>query len=178
MFDLGDPELYSWNNCEKPEEEDTTKYYTLIWANVPADAPEAGVEIIGTFDSWGGTAMEKLDNGWYFAQLNVTAGDEFKFREAGTWNNELVHWVATEWKALDNIKFKDVPGWGVETTYKGVPCFELEIDLSEDYIWKANIHEGIENVVLTEKAKKVVVDGVLYIIRDNKLFNLQGAQVR
>lgn len=38
--------------------------------------------------------------------------------------------------------------------------------------------QGIENVVLTEKAQKVVVDGVLYIVRDNKLFNLQGAQVR
>ena len=38
--------------------------------------------------------------------------------------------------------------------------------------------EGIENVVLTEKAQKVVVDGVIYIIRDNKLFNLQGTQVR
>jgi len=38
--------------------------------------------------------------------------------------------------------------------------------------------QGIENVVLTEKAQKVVVDGAIYIIRDNKLFNLQGAQVR
>ena len=38
--------------------------------------------------------------------------------------------------------------------------------------------EGIENIVLTEKAKKVVVDGVIYIVRDNKLFNLQGTQVK
>jgi hypothetical protein len=38
--------------------------------------------------------------------------------------------------------------------------------------------EGIESIVLTEKAQKVVVDGVIYIVRDNKLFNLQGAQVR
>ena len=38
--------------------------------------------------------------------------------------------------------------------------------------------QGIENVTLTEKAQKVVVDGVIYIIRDNKLYNLQGAQVR
>ncbi len=38
--------------------------------------------------------------------------------------------------------------------------------------------EGIENIVLTEKAQKVVVDGVIYIVRDNKMFNLQGAQVR
>ncbi|MBO4453891.1 MAG: hypothetical protein J5761_02425, partial [Paludibacteraceae bacterium] len=38
--------------------------------------------------------------------------------------------------------------------------------------------QGIENVLLTEKAQKVMVDGVLYIIRDNKMYNVQGAQVR
>lgn len=38
--------------------------------------------------------------------------------------------------------------------------------------------EGVENVVLTEKAKKVMVDGVLYIVRDNKMFDVRGAQVR
>lgn len=38
--------------------------------------------------------------------------------------------------------------------------------------------EGVENIVLTEKAQKVLIDGVVYIIRDNKIFNLQGTQVR
>ncbi len=38
--------------------------------------------------------------------------------------------------------------------------------------------QGIENVTLTEKANKVMVDGVLYIVRDGKMFNVQGAQVR
>ena len=38
--------------------------------------------------------------------------------------------------------------------------------------------EGIENIVLTEQAQKVVVDGVMYIIRDGKMFNAQGVQVR
>ncbi len=38
--------------------------------------------------------------------------------------------------------------------------------------------QGIENVTLTEKAQKVVVDGVVYVVRDGKMFNLQGAQVR
>lgn len=37
---------------------------------------------------------------------------------------------------------------------------------------------SIDNVTLTEKAQKVMVDGVVYIVRDNKMFNLQGAQVR
>ena len=38
--------------------------------------------------------------------------------------------------------------------------------------------QGIENVVLTEKAKKVVVDGMVFIVRDGKMFDLTGAQVR
>jgi hypothetical protein len=38
--------------------------------------------------------------------------------------------------------------------------------------------EGIENVTLTEKAQKVMIDGVMYIVRDNKMYNAQGVQVR
>ena len=49
--------------------------------------------------------------------------------------------------------------------------------ISSAYLLKEN-HEGIENIVLTEKAQKVIVDGVIYIVRDGKLFNLTGAQVR
>jgi len=178
-YDLGDPELYSWNNCEKP----SAPEYVVIWVNVPANAPEAGVEIIGTFDSWEGTAMERLDNGWYFAELEAAATDQFKFREAGTWDNEIVYVQKKTDEdtavGLDNIKFKDV--WA-EDSYKGTPCKSIELDLSDAavYVWKANwvVPEGIEDVVLTAEAKKVMVDGVLYIVRNNKLFNVQGTQVR
>ena len=38
--------------------------------------------------------------------------------------------------------------------------------------------QGIENVVLTEEAQKVIVDGVIYIIRDGKAYNVMGARVR
>ena len=173
MYDLGDPEKYSWNNCEKPGEPE----YVVIWVNVPAGAPAVGVEIIGTFDEWAGTAMELLENGWYFAQLEAAASDEFKFREAGSWNNEIYVQNANTgmWEAFTQISFGSV--W-VEDLYKGDPCKSIELDLSgENYGWKANV-ESIENVVLTEKAQKVVVDGVMYIIRDNKMFNVQGTQVR
>jgi len=179
VYDLGDPEKYSWTNCEKPGEPE----YVVIWVNVPANAPEAGVEIIGSFDSWVGTAMELLDNGWYFAKLEAAPTDQFKFREAGTWDNEIVYVQkkTDEGKAvgLDNITFKDV--WK-EDSYKETPCKSIELDLSdpEVYVWKAHWVEpqGIEEIVLTEKARKVVVEGQLYIVRDNKLFNVTGVQVR
>ena len=38
--------------------------------------------------------------------------------------------------------------------------------------------QGIENIELTEEAKKVVMDGSLYIVRDGKIFNAQGIRVR
>lgn len=51
-------------------------------------------------------------------------------------------------------------------------------EISSGDLIHAEAPQGIENIVLTEKAQKVVVDGVIYIVRDNKLFNLQGTQVR
>lgn len=38
--------------------------------------------------------------------------------------------------------------------------------------------QGIENIELTKEAKKVEMDGKVFIIRDEKLFDLRGAQVR
>ncbi|MBR4564160.1 MAG: leucine-rich repeat protein [Paludibacteraceae bacterium] len=38
--------------------------------------------------------------------------------------------------------------------------------------------QGIENIELTREPHKVLVDGVIYIVRDGKLFNLQGARVK
>lgn len=178
-YDLGDPTLYSWTNCEKP----SAPEYVVVFVNVPANAPAAGVEIIGSFDGWEGTAMELLDNGWYFASFDAAATDQFKFREAGSWDNEIVY-VQKKTEddtavGLDNITFKDV--WS-EDSYKGTPCKWIELDYSDAavYVWKANwvVPEGLEDVVLTVEAKKVMVDGVLYISRDNKLFNVQGTQVR
>ena len=173
-YDLGDPDLYSWNNCEKPQPQDSTVYVTVVYLKAPAGAPVEGVEIIGTFDNWAGTAMALENSGEYFAELNVMGFQEFKFRQAGSWDNEIV--TAADGAGLANMKFEQL--WQ-DDTYQGTSCKKIELDLSgEDYVWKANWVEGIENVVLTEKAQKVVVDGVMYIIRDNKMFNVQGAQVR
>lgn len=174
VYDLGDPAKYSWNNCEKPEPVDSTVYYTRVTLKVPANGPAAGVEIIGTFDNWAGTAMALDNTGAYFVELNVMGFQEFKFREAGTWDNEIVY--AASGEGLANTKFEQL--WQ-DDTYEGAPCKMIELDLSgEEYVWKANWVEGIEEVVLTEQAQKVIVDGVLYIVRDNKMFNVQGTQVR
>lgn len=171
VIDYSDTEKYQYPKCGAVEEDPE---YTIVAVKVPAGAPAAGVEVIGTFDSWAGTAMELLNTGYWFAEIEAKPSDEFKFREANNWDNEIVY--AANGEALQNIVFKNE--WK-DDSYKGVPCKMVELDFSgAEYVWKANWTEGIENVTLTEKAQKVVVDGVLYIVRDNKMFNVQGAQVR
>lgn len=53
--------------------------------------------------------------------------------------------------------------------------YEFTFTTAEGAIGQA---EGIENIELTKEAKKVVMDGKVFIIRDEKLYDLRGAQVR
>lgn len=55
---------------------------------------------------------------------------------------------------------------------------EIILEVTDGTMKKVEPLTGVENTVLTQKAQKVMIDGVVYIMRDNKLFNIQGAQVR
>ena len=83
--------------------------------------------------------------------------------------------------------FRCTPDYLVETgdyvyvkgkIQKYVKDEKVQIEIGNGTATHGEAPEGIENIVLTEKAQKVVVDGVIYIVRDNKMFNLQGTQVR
>lgn len=177
-YDLREENL-RWARCAPAEPAE----YTVLWINLPAEnAPEA-VEIIGTFDDWQGTALEKLDNGWFFAELEAKASQYFKFRTAGIWppeGQEIEVYDGEEdtWRTIKDNELVFGQLWQ-DDTYKGTPCKWIELDFSDPelYRWSGS-EQGIENITLTEKAQKVVVDGVLYIVRDNKMFNVQGTQVR
>ena len=160
----GDP-LFRYANCTEPTEPE----HYAVHLKAPAGGP-AEVEIVGSFgeDTWNnGIAMELVAGVWS-VELDADPLSEFKFRKLGTWDDEIQVWNGEGWDGLPNMQF------GAEAE-DGV--IDLDFTDPEFYKWKST-PEGIENVVLTEKAQKVVVDGVLYIIRDNKMFNVQGAQVR
>lgn len=165
-----------WARCAEIIPEDP--YTVNVTLTAPAGAPAAGVDIIGDFDGWAGTLMT-LENGKYTASVIATPSQKFKFREVGTWENEIL--IADEtveggWAAFPDTQFQSV--WEL-TDVEFVANINLDLSDPALYKWKAvNPNEGIEEVVLTEQAQKVIVDGVLYIVRDNKMFNVQGTQVR
>lgn len=91
----------SWKNvpCDLVEEKVT------VTVKVPACGCPENVDIIGGFDGWAGTQMTKVSDGVYSAEIVAAAGVEYKFREAGTWDNEILvlNEETDEWKGMDNI---------------------------------------------------------------------------
>ena len=153
----------------------------IFGVNVPANGKPESIEMVGDFEgaTWeNGIVLTVSETGWYISyEVYASADDEFKIRGAGSWENELYVRNAETgmWEAMSNIKFGDV--W-TDDTYKGEPVKWVELDYSgANYGWKTAV-QGIENIELTEKAKKVVLDGMIYIVRDGKLFNVTGAQVK
>ena len=171
VFDLGDPAKYSWTNCEKPEVYEEKEFdYTINVANAPV-CGEAVLAIVGSYAAcnWKAENAVAVENG--AAALHAKNTDEFKFLDKSKvldedpendWSNEVKGFAQTTFHKADIA----------DGTEDGV----IAIDLAEAQF--AECAQGIENITLTEKAQKVVVDGVLYIVRDNKMFNVQGTQVR
>ena len=171
-FDVRAADL-RWARCAAPED----AFEVAVSLIAPAGAPAAGVDIIGSFDGWTGMAMT-LANGVYTATVSATPSQVFKFREAGTWDNEILIADAEAeggWKGFPDTQFGSVWEPAAE---EGKMVINLDLSDPTMYAWKVPFNEGIEEVVLTEQAQKVIVDGVLYIVRDNKMFNVQGTQVR
>ena len=174
-FDLRDEDL-RWARCD-----DSPIETVEVSVKLPAENfPEEGVEIIGTFDDWTGVAMA-MDGDVYKATVEAKASQFFKFRSAGKWPGEEggteleVYRLDDEWTTIQNNELVFGQLWEGE---EGARTLYIDLSDPDAYRWQAREEQGIENIGLTEKAHKVVVDGVIYIVRDNKLFNLQGAQVR
>ena len=132
-----------WARCEE-------EYPVKLQVKLPAlGCPEA-IEIIGTFDDWSGTAMELLESGWFFVDLEAKASHDFKFRSAGSWDHDIeIYRVANdEWtQVLDNeLNFGQL--WH-DSIYNGMSCKWIEIDMSDPtyYRWggKYNLNVICDN---------------------------------
>ena len=130
-------EMSYWKGHTNPcvEETDMNVYVYLI---APQNAPAAGVEIIGDFDNWVGTTMEEVSSGEYAQLITATASQGFKFREVGTWDNEIVYWTGSEWVTLSNIQFSDV--WTDGTgSLEGYKVVALDLSNPDQYRWISDI---------------------------------------
>lgn len=148
---------------------------------VPDGAPEAGVELMGDFiggDNFAKGVQMELVDGKYTASVRGVATNKFKLRETSNWDNQIQIWDESKEEWVNNDS-----NWQFDEEWEeGASAGRMLIDLDwsdpKEFRWPEAGPQGIKNVTLSEKAHKVVVDGVLYIVRDNKMFNVQGGQVR
>ena len=174
------------------KEENVEREVAKLGINFPAENCPAdnNIEMAGSFAE-GTMVMEKIVATGYFVNydfVNAAADDTFKFRAVD--NNELVlcKFIPAngdkEEKWVQAI-FKFGNYWQ-DDSWHGTPCKYIELDLSDgaQYAWMEGMPEpdpedqGISNTAVGEKAQKVIMDGMIYIVRDGKLFNLQGMEVK
>lgn len=184
-----------WSKYEAAPEIEGDLVYLAV--NLPTENRPADdqIEVVGTFQfNNGAIGLKKLDSGWFiynnpeandFPLFYAAADDTFKFRDKSNNNKVLCELVDDQWvQAI--FKFGD--DWSKEEGgYKGSdPCWWYENDLSDaaQYAWKEGMpepdpeEEGLINTVAAQKAVKRIVNGQLFIVRDGKMFNATGAQVK
>ena len=169
IFDFSDPAKYRYAQCGG----DMSEYTVSVVAKLPAGAPAAGVEIVGSFEGWAvAPVLMTVDaEGNYTAQVIAKESDEFKFREAGTWENQVI--FVADGAELPNTKFGEV--WADQD---GAKVINIDFSDPTTYAWK--VPSALENIKFdaTEGIRKVVIDGSIYIIKGNAVYNVMGAQVR
>ena len=173
---------------EKEEEEPQVQTdETVIYVAFPSANKPENIEVAGTFEA-GAWGMRVFNGDWYTCNEDLFTSEEdtLKFRDADNHDIVLCQRIPANGEGEDKwvqllLKCSDfeVVSWKGEMVRV---IEEQNFFDATNYAWMAGMPEpspeGIQNVVLAEKAKKVVVDGVLYIVRDGKMFNVQGAQVR
>ena len=191
------PNVYfvdAWKNnpCTAQPEPELELDKTVGYVAFPTENRPASIELAGVNRdfTWPMAALQAAP--WYITDYNfdnylyTAVSDTIKFRDAA--NNAIVlcEFIPANggqegrWQqffvAMADYEMALEKGTMVRLIE------ELDLSNASNYAWMENAPEplpaGIEHIVLTEKAQKVIVDGVIYIVRDGKLFNLQGAQVR
>ncbi len=99
-------EILYWKNHNNPCNEIKSNYD--VYLSAPQNAPDS-IEIIGSFDNWTGTPMTNLSEGLWMATINASPSDYFMFREAGTWDNQILVYdsAIVDWTVLTNCMIGD-----------------------------------------------------------------------
>lgn len=166
------------------------KFKDFVFANTDYPHVDFEIPLVGTNEE--DLNPEKLSYIFFIQKGNeesplVFTTDLYEYLEAEM--TEIPYSFSDDWDFYNNRTYLNqseevVRSWeklGLQSIYRGageehksnIVWFDVKA-----YWAEVDSEQGIENIELTEKAQKVAVDGVLYIIRDNKMYNVQGARVR
>ncbi len=146
------------------EAEDEYGYYIILDVTLPTGASEL---VAGTYtidDSYG---PQTVFSGYYNSSSQYSMTPSFAatlVEYQGNLYYDKVWWIVSGTVTVDT---------NGKITVNAVNSKEQSIQVT-----LGGLKQGIENAVLSGKTQKIILDGSMYIIRDNKMYNIQGARVR
>ena len=146
------------------EAEDEYGYYIILDVTLPTGASEL---VAGTYtidDSYG---PQTVFSGYYNSSSQYSMTPSFAatlVEYQGDLYYDKVWWIVSGTVTVDT---------NGKITVNAVNSKEQSIQVT-----LGGLKQGIENAVLSGKTQKIILDGSMYIIRDNKMYNIQGARVR
>ena len=146
------------------EAEDEYGYYIILDVTLPTGASEL---VAGTYtidDSYG---PQTVFSGYYDSSSQYSMTPSFAatlVEYQGDLYYDKVWWIVSGTVTVDT---------NGKITVNAVNSKEQSIQVT-----LGGLKQGIENAVLSGKTQKIILDGSMYIIRDNKMYNIQGARVR
>ena len=121
------------------------------------------------------TAVAAADMNKYIVVKGIAFEQDAAFVE-GTASNITIKVGGNDIVLRNN--FKNAYAFQAGKAYDIIAVVTIYQSNPQLYFISASEAQGIENIELTEQAQKVMVDGIMYIVRDGKMFNAQGIQVR
>ncbi len=140
--------------------------------------PANGISMLGSFID-GTVELSYVEETGGYMHDHIMAVDEDKFylRATDDVDNFLFAYVDGAWDMAE-FTFDEV--WE-DDTWKGDPVKMIDLDLSDNskYAWQKAIPEGLDEVQGDKaESRKVMIDGMLYIVRDGKMYNVLGTEIR
>ena len=172
FLDFSNPEKYRWQiPTEEPIIPEDTIERVVVNVRVPSKCmPEAGIEIIGTFDEWTGVEMKyDASISSYVALVEATASQYFKFRSSGSWEQEIQYFDLNSeyWKVFADGELVFGQLW-YDGYYYGekVKIIELNFSDSTHYRWSncepVIIPDTIEAVMAQESQTKPGTTSIIW----------------
>ena len=146
------------------EAEDEYGYYIILDVTLPTGASEL---VAGTYTIDNSYGPQTVFSGYYDSSSQYSMTPSFAatlVEYQGDLYYDKVWWIVSGTVTVDT---------NGKITVNAVNSKEQSIQVT-----LGGLKQGIENTVLSGKTQKIILDGSMYIIRDNKMYNIQGARVR
>ena len=146
------------------EAEDEYGYYIILDVTLPTGASEL---VAGTYTIDNSYGPQTVFSGYYNSSSQYSMTPSFAatlVEYQGDLYYDKVWWIVSGTVTVDT---------NGKITVNAVNSKEQSIQVT-----LGGLKQGIENAVLSGKTQKIILDGSMYIIRDNKMYNIQGARVR